>query len=118
MTIPLRHAPDLTGRSNTPPEHSLPTIMDYHKSPTAWLPVAREVSRYLCGDASQARTCNHRSLSAACRCRKGTHLYGKLNSGAIIRVTPRHLRASNGESCVLPFPTTEADYLAASPLHA
>lgn len=81
-----------------------------HEDPTAWMMVAREAKAYLCGDAEGPRTCNHRSPRAACRCRKGTHLYARLENKQVIRVSVEHLAASNGEQAWLPFPTTKEDY--------
>ena len=86
-----------------------------YKSPTAWLPVARNVRSYRCGSKDGATSCKHRSIRAACKCRKGTHLFGLLKNGTTIRITPRPLSASNGESCILPFPTTLQDYQAVMP---
>lgn len=86
------------------------------RSPTAWLPVAREVRHYECGpveadETGAPTTCRHRSARAACRCRAGgKYLYGRLMDGRLIRVTVKHSRASNGEEAWLPYPTRQQDY--------
>lgn len=85
-----------------------------HLSATAWLMVARNVSRFLCGDKDGVtERCNHTSIRAACRCRKAPSLYARLKNGEIIRVSPHRIRASNGEGAILTNPTTQADYEAA-----
>lgn len=77
------------------------------KNPTAWIPVARNVTRFLCLDAGGNVVCRHKNIRAASRCGKAVRYGALLKGGTVIPIYIVSVRASNGESALLPFPVDQ-----------
>jgi hypothetical protein len=81
-----------------------------HMPDTAWLPVARNTKAFLCLTEDDKVVDRHRKITSMYNCRKSRHTGALLKNGTIIRVTVRHITASNGKHAWLPFPTRQEDY--------
>jgi hypothetical protein len=78
---------------------------------TAWIPVARNIRRYLCCNPKTDEVlCRHRSAFACISHRPGAAAKAELKNGEIVSIELRRLSASNGERAVLPYAATEAAY--------
>ena len=81
-----------------------------YQDPTAWIPVARAIDYPACLDEASQVVCRHRTFKRVKKCKRAGHVGAVLKDGSVIGIHLKYIGASNGETALLPYAATEADY--------